>query len=147
MQVKGKLTRVFDTNGRAAAGFGQFCVIDLGKVACRRVGAELHRFRIALESEDAIVEDDDRNRKLHPHHGLKLGPAVGKAAVTDDRNDRLARSGNLGPDCERHTPTEPCKPAWRDKAHSARSRSQLTQNPHGRVVASATTVTSSVSRS
>ncbi|MCY1553851.1 hypothetical protein D9M68_903770 [compost metagenome] len=105
-------------------------MIDLGKMACGGVTAELHRFCVTLETQNAIVEHDNRDGKIHPHHGLELGPAVCEAAIADDGNDRLIRAGNLGAHCQRQPPTEPRKAARGDEARAAGWRSQLAQNPH-----------------
>jgi hypothetical protein len=50
----------------------------------------VHVLRVVLESQDRVVEKDDRDADTDPARGLQFLPAVTKAAVADNSDDARA---------------------------------------------------------
>ncbi len=89
LKVLRKVGGIRDAYCWAAASFRNSPMIDVRETAGSREAAELDSFRITLEAKDTVVQHDDEYRKLAPHHGLQLRPAMRETAVPDDDNDRL----------------------------------------------------------
>src|SRR5260370_35377262 len=86
-------------------------MVDLPKPAGRRVSPELDGFGIFLETENAIVQNDDGDRDTEPDERLNLRPAMRKTAISDKCADGRVRACQLRSDRLRQSPAKTRKPA------------------------------------
>src|SRR5215472_6980077 len=104
-------------------------VVHRRKMAGRSVVAELHGLGIFLITQDAVIENNDNDGDVAANHGFDFRPAMGKAAISHQSNDRIAWTGDLGTNGQRQSPIKPGQSARREKPLARALTAKLTDEP------------------